>query len=399
MRICLASLHPRILSGQIDSLAGLGRALVRHGHDVTLVAPCETDGLLDGSLISLDSGPKGLMSAAMRMLRAVPRIVAEAKNADIVHLALPTPAFSFVADVVQAAVRVPVLVGYEGHLVPARRVLRWQRLRKSWKTYLPLWGVNNGLFGRMSAYRCPGYVVSSNYQRDELVALGVPSGRVTILSNMIESSKMEMCDPIEARTRLGLPQGKTVVGYIGHLNDVKGVDVLAEAFIDVVHRHPQAHLALAWSGQGNDAPIREALAPVADHVTWLGKVHVGRFLCAVDMLALPYRLTAGQGTFPSLVLEAMHAGCPLITSKLPLLEEVVEDGVNGLLCPTERADILADQLSSLISSPDLRVRIAKAELETIKTRFVPDRLVTAYEALYASLVHVQEWRRAAAAAA
>ncbi|MBV9119763.1 MAG: glycosyltransferase family 4 protein, partial [Chloroflexi bacterium] len=311
MKLCLASLHPRILSGQIDSLAGLGRALDRRGHNVRLVAPFDAEPLLHEALADLDGGPKGLPAAAQAMLKAVPRIVSEGNHSDILHLALPTPAFSWVADMVGMACKAPVLVTFEGHLAQAAQVLEAVRRPQSLKSRLPLWLVNNGLFGRLSIHRCQRYVVSSEYQRHELIALGVPADRISVLTNIVEDSKLEMTDPAGARRLLGLPAKRPMVGYIGHFNDVKGVDVLAEAFARLIDTGNDFELALAWSGQRDAASIRRRLAPVSAHVTWLGKVHVGSFLSAIDVLALPYRSTAGQGAYPSLVLEALHLGRPL----------------------------------------------------------------------------------------
>ena len=386
MNICLATLHPRVLSGQVDSLAGLGRALVRRGHTVSLTAPFPTDGLLDRSLISLDGGPRGLGGAAVKMLRTVPRIIADGKGADLVHIALPTPAFSWVGDVVQAALSVPLVVSYEGHLAPAGQLLQPERLRRSWRTYLPLWGVNNGLFGRLTRYGAEHYVVSSEYQRLELAALGAPAARVSVISNVIESEKLARCDPEQARTRLHLPAGKQIVGYMGHFNDVKGVDVLARAFAEVRHHLPDAHLALAWSGQGKQASVLAPLAGLADAVTVLGKVHVGTFLCAIDALALPYRCTAGQGAYPSLVIEALHAACPLVTSRLPLLEELLADSGGALFCPPEQPALLAEQLRRLLCDGTLRRKMQEAQLAAVRTRFAPDLLSVQYEVLYEKLL-------------
>src|SRR5207302_10565 len=108
MRICLASLHPRVLSGQIDSLAGLGRSLTQRGHEVALVAPFDTSELLHQQLTDLDNGPTGLIPTARVMLRTVPRIIRATAGHDLLHLALPTPAFSWLGDVIQLATTVPV---------------------------------------------------------------------------------------------------------------------------------------------------------------------------------------------------------------------------------------------------------------------------------------------------
>ena len=386
MDICLASLHPKVLSGQIDSLAGLGRALTRRGHTVNLVAPFDTDGLLDRTLISLDAGTHSLTGAAMKMLRTIPRIIVAANQAEIVHLALPTPAFSWVGDVVRSRTATPMIVSYEGHLAPGGQLLRPSRLRRSWRTYLPLWAVNNGVFGRMTSYTAARYVVSSEYQRQELAALGAPAERLEVVSNVVEQDKLARCEPEAARHQLRLPQGKKLIGYIGHFNDVKGVDILAAAFAQLVRRQPDAHLVLAWSGQGNPVPVRAPLAGLDDHVTWLGKVHVGTFLCALDVLALPYRCTAGQGAYPSLVIEALHAGCPLVTSRLPLLEELLGPTETALLSPPEQPAALAAHLEALLVDEDRNRRMQVTQQLVARSRFASDVLALDYELLYGTVL-------------
>jgi glycosyltransferase involved in cell wall biosynthesis len=390
MKVCLASLHPRVLSGQIDSLTGLGRALDRRGHAVSFVAPFDTSALFEHALHEIDTGPQKLLAASKAMLQTLPHVIEAAHEADVLHLAVPTPAFSWVADLVRAACHTPVLVSFEGHLAHAEQLLTAIKRPSSLKSYLPLWLINNGLFGRMTARLCERYVVSSEYQRGELMDLGVPAERITVLTNVIESSKLAACDQPCAREKLGLRAGRPVIGYIGHFNDVKGVDLLASAFASLVQRGRDVDLALAWSGQGDPEPVRRTLRPVKSHVTWLGKVHVGNFLCAIDVLSLPYRSTAGQGAYPSLVLEALYAGRPLVTTDLPLLSEIAEDERVALLCPPERPDLLARQLDRLLSSELLRRQMSREQIRLAQQRFSPERVAECYETLYASLLGKSE---------
>jgi glycosyltransferase involved in cell wall biosynthesis len=381
-------MHPRILSGQIDSLAGLGRGLVRRGHEVDLVAPFDVTGLLDRDLVVLDGGPRGLVPAARSMLGTVPRLIQAARGCDLVHLALPTPAFGWLADLVQIRAGVPTIASFEGHLAHAGQFLRVLRHPVSVRSYLPLCGVNNRLFGRISFHRCDAYIVGSDYQRDELVALGYPPDRIAVLPNVVEDGKLGTCEPRLARRLLRLPLDRPIVGYVGHFTDVKGVDVLADAFRTVAESVPDAMLALAWSGQGDDALIRRRLAGLEDRVIWLSKVHVGTFLCALDVLALPYRSTAGQGAYPSLVLEALHVGRPLVTTDLPLLREITNRGDVALTCPPERADLLAANVATLLGSEQQRRRMAQTQRQLARDRFASSVLLPRYEALYASVLGV-----------
>jgi glycosyltransferase involved in cell wall biosynthesis len=397
VKVCLASLHPRVLSGQIDSLAGLARTLDKRGHSVRIVAPFDTSRLLRESLPAIDSGPRSLAASAAAMLGCVPRVVKATRSCDLLHLALPTPAFSWLADAIKAAATVPVLTTFEGHLASGGDLARGFRRPAAIKSGLPLWGINNGLFGRLTRHACDHYLVSSHYQKQELAALGFAEDRVSVIPNIIETTKLEVCDPAAARLELGLPSGGAVVGYVGHFNDVKGVDVLAEAFRSLADARPDVRLVLAWSGQGNPEPVRRALRPVQSRVNWLGKVHVGTFLCAVDVLALPYRSTAGQGLFPSLILEAFFAGRPLVTTDLPLLREVAGDERVALLCQPDNPRMLAEQLDRALSSEPLRRRMSREQLILVSSQLAPDALVGSYEALYKSVLGAGHDRLRAAA--
>jgi glycosyltransferase involved in cell wall biosynthesis len=355
---------------------------------VSLVGTFDANRLLTRGPTELDGGPRGLLPAASAMLRTVPRIVRATVGCDVLHLALPTPAFSWVADIMQRSTPVPIVVTFEGHLADAKLILNGLRRPRTIKGYLPLCAINSGLLGRIGPRACRQYTVSSEFQRRELIAIGFPVDRVSVLPNVIWGGKLTRSEPDSARTLIGLPLDRPIVGYVGHFNDVKGVDVLADAFRSLLRREPTAVLALAWSGQGDPRPIRRRLAGLDSNVVWLKKVHIGTFMCAIDVLALPYRTTAGQGAFPSLVLEALHVGCPLVTTDLPLLREITSLGPVALVCPIERPGIMAAQLKGLLTSETRRSRMADAQRHVARSHFAEDKLVSNYVALYETVLGI-----------
>ena len=98
MKICLASIHPRLLSGQIEGLIALARSLESLGHEVNLVSvfgdELRSAGPKGGSE---GSGGQGLAPRLLQIGNVLKQIVVEARNADVLHLNLPTPAFTLVA--------------------------------------------------------------------------------------------------------------------------------------------------------------------------------------------------------------------------------------------------------------------------------------------------------------
>ncbi|MBI3966616.1 MAG: glycosyltransferase family 4 protein [Chloroflexi bacterium] len=391
MRICLASIHPRALSGQIDCLAGLARELTVLGHEVRVVSAFEEAALLHGDRLALCDGDGGaLLPKVGRIRRILGALARHAAEADVVHFNLPTPAFALLADVLQMHTQTPVVVGYEAHLAPFGELLGSRRLLAAPLFYLPRLAINNALIARLTVRRAARYIVSSQMQAAELVATGADPARVVVIPNVIDAGKLPSYSRREARWQLGLPPGRLVV-YIGHYHDVKGVDVLAAAFAHIARAIPEARLILAWSGLGSPRPVESIIARegLSDRVVRFGKVDVAKALASADVVALPYRLSIGQAAYPGLVLETMVVGRPLVTTDLPLLRELVADSQTALLCPPDSPAALADSVLRLLADHELAGRLVAAQKSAMRRRFRPSLLTRQYEKVYEDVLAEQ----------
>jgi glycosyltransferase involved in cell wall biosynthesis len=400
MRIGLASIHPRALSGQIEYLVGLARQLRALGHTVEVVSAFPAQELLADDRLALSDGDRGWLLPKLTRIGRILRVLeAAAQRVDLIHFNLPTPAFAILADVLQLRVPVPVIAGFEAHLPTLWDICKPSRLLADPAFYLPRLVVNNGLVARMTLRRAACYLVSSDFQQKELLRLGIPAERIAVIPNVLNTAKLVAPPKPLARALLGLPDNPLVV-YIGHYNPVKGVDVLARAFGELASRQPAARLVLAWSGLGNPKPVERALAAsgVGDRVIRLGKVDVATALAAADVVALPYRQTTGQAAFPGLVLETMQVGVPLVISDLPLLREIVTDGQTALLVPPENAQALADQLDRLLRDRALAAQMVAQQRRQMATVFDPHRLAAAYVRLYEAVLDTVALTRPAAEA-
>lgn len=393
LRVCLASIHPRMLSGQIEALVALHTRLEGLGHSVQLVSAFPPADLEDPRRWTSDRGD-GLVLApkVLRISWIVQAIVAAARTCDVVHFNLPTPAFAVLADVVQALTRRPVVVGYEAHLADVPSVAT--RLLQAPEFYAPRIIVNNGLVARISLRRGLRYVVSSQFQRRELLALGYDAARIRVIPNLIDDRKMGRWAKEEARAALGLPGTlrRQLVVFVGHYHDVKGHDVLIEAFRLLRTDFPNAALVLAWSGIGNQKRVRAAIARagIGGSVIELGRVDVSQLFAAADAVALPYRFSIGQAAYPGTVLEAMWAGAPLVTSDLPLLAELAEGGRTALLARPNDPKDLGEKIATLLAHPDRAAALVDAQRAAMAERFNPDRLTREYVQVYREAMGAKE---------
>ncbi len=390
MRIALASLHPRPLSGQIEELVGLTQALEIRGHAVKVISAFPNDVLLSPDRMKLANAHKwSFVDHPFRMAQIMARLVAVSPHVDLIQLNLPTPAFSFLGDILQTLVRVPVVVYFEAHLLSARERLQLEHLRAALGFYLPRLLINNRHVARLTLRRAAHYLVNSQYQKEELIDLGIPSKQITRLPTLIPRDKLAPVQHDMVRQRLNLPEGRLIT-YIGHYHHVKGVDILVAAFQKLAVRHPDLRLVLAWSGLGKDRRVETMLSTseLDGRVVRLGRVSVMDVLAASDVAVLPYRFTIGQAVFPAALIEAIAAHRPVVTSDLPVLRELTDDGQTALLTPPGDAEKLAGAIERVLTDRVLVDQmLAAQECWMIRTR--PQRVVKVYERLYQHILFGQ----------
>jgi len=187
--------------------------------------------------------------------------------------------------------------------------------------------------------------------------------------------------PDELRASLGLSDHPgPILLYAGRLEPIKGPDVLIEAFSLVLGNHPDATLLMAGAGSSEEM-LRTQIAgrDLGDRVQLLGsRRDVFDLMALADMLVLPSR---GEG-MPTVILEALACGCPVVATAVGAISEATRDGALATLVEPERADALARACMDLIDDPARRVEVAASGMAEISERYSPKRAATETEAVY-----------------
>ncbi|MDG0857591.1 TIGR03088 family PEP-CTERM/XrtA system glycosyltransferase [Roseateles puraquae] len=177
-----------------------------------------------------------------------------------------------------------------------------------------------------------------------------------------------------------------VIGAVGRMQAVKDPLNLVEAFLRLRELCPDAwpRLRLAMLGGGPlHAAAQERLTQAgAIAQAWLpgDRKDVASLLPHVDVFALPSQAEGISNT----LLEAMACGCAPVATAVGGNPELVDDGVNGLLVPSQDSAALATALARLVSDAALRERLAAASLARARAEFSLQTMVDAYGALYAA---------------
>jgi glycosyltransferase involved in cell wall biosynthesis len=228
-------------------------------------------------------------------------------------------------------------------------------------------------------------LVNATPIRDALIAEdGFNSEKLRVIHNGVDIEKFRMNGDERIHLFPGVGEGKLIV-LVGNMHtDVKGHPWLIAAAPAVVHEFPSARFVLA--GDGEQWPrFEEQVAKLGleQNFLFLGRrTDIPKILACCDVAVLPSR-TEG---LPNAVLEYMAAGLPTIASRVGGNAELIEDGVTGLLVPSEDSAALSDALLALLRDPKLARRLAQNGQQFTIRNFSFERLVREVDELYSELL-------------
>lgn len=220
--------------------------------------------------------------------------------------------------------------------------------------------------------------------------LRVPSLKIHIIPH---GNYLDSIGPLPSKTQaksaLGLNSSSgPIILFFGQIKEVKGLDVLLEAFGTFSQAHADAQLVIAgrvWKddfSKYQDIIDNQNLASkVRLHIRYIADEEVANFYCAADLVVLPYRRIYQSGV----LLMAMSYGTPVLTSDLSAMKEVVTHGETGFLFPEGNAQGLAEAMDHAFSSDQLRSTVAKNALTHMKKVFNWDTIGMQVATLYRSL--------------
>ena len=172
--------------------------------------------------------------------------------------------------------------------------------------------------------------------------------------------------------------------FIGQLSPRKGYDLLLRAMPAVLEHHPTATVLLVSGLNQEDRATLDQMARdlgLADRIQVLGRVEDAELVNlyrGADLYVTPTRYEG----FGLTLLEAMTAGCPLISTDIPVVNETVQHGMNGWLTRYNDPDDLARGMLTLLGDEALRQRLIAGGHATIATRFREELLVERVEDLF-----------------
>jgi glycosyltransferase involved in cell wall biosynthesis len=228
-------------------------------------------------------------------------------------------------------------------------------------------------------------IAVSGHTADHLIEVErAPQEKIRVVLNGIDFDRMRVSSP-DTRERLRREFGgenEYLLLIVARLHPEKGHQYLFQA-LPKIKRGASRPVRLLVAGSGTfDMDYRQQVRAIGceDMVTFLGFRKDSADLIAVaDLLVLPSLAEA----FGLVLTEALYLGTPVVATRVGGIPEIVDDGIDGALVPSEDSDALARTILELLENQEKRQRLAGAGREKVVTTFRFEDMVLAYEAIYA----------------
>lgn len=213
--------------------------------------------------------------------------------------------------------------------------------------------------------------------------LGVDGSRIALIYSGVDearlASRLSQDEIGLVREAAGLKAGP-VIGTIGRLSSVKGQKYLIMAMKDIIVDRPDAQALII--GSGPEEVALKTLAgslKIGDSVRFMEScADTYKYLSVMDLFVFP-SIREGLGIA---LLEAFASGRACIASRTGGIEDIVTDGLNGILVDVGDPSGIALEAIRLLKDDALRKKLGEEALALARSRFTLDSMADKVSKLY-----------------
>lgn len=169
-------------------------------------------------------------------------------------------------------------------------------------------------------------------------------------------------------------------GFLGTLAPAKGIELLLETFASL--SLPDAKLYVGGKGQEEYEHSLKRYA--SDSIHFLGYTSPEEYFPLIDVLIVP---SICLETFPTVIIESLAHGVPVIASRRGGIPELIQDGRNGFLFEPEQPTELASIIQQLAHNPTQYHSMRSTAYDSSQRFLDTEHWLDQYEELFFNVTH------------
>jgi mannosyltransferase len=240
--------------------------------------------------------------------------------------------------------------------------------------------ITRWLIGRMNAIIATSEISASYLKRP-----------ATVVTHGVDSDRYAPpLDRAAAFAEARLP-GRYAIGCFGRVRAQKGTDLFVEAMCELLPRYPDFTAVIVGAitpdqiSFANELKKKIEVAGLQSRIVILGELPIEDVQRWYQRLTV-YAFTSRNEGFGLTLIEAMSVGAALVATRAGAAEIAVEDGVTGVLVPTDDADALANALEPLLRDPAAAAAMGERARQRVLDKFSLDAEANGIAAVYRTLI-------------
>lgn len=299
--------------------------------------------------------------------------IIETTKPDLIHcyFTLPSGCFGLYCN---KLFKIPFIVSALGADVPGFNIADW-RLDTYHKLTRPI---------SKSIWKNASSIVANGSKLKELCEDFDKNKKIDLITNGVDQNLFYPAQNSGFR----IQNSETIqLLFVSRLMPQKGIETLIDA-CGILKEKGITNFKLSVVGDGHlkskmfSLIDKYSLENNVDHLGWKSLEELPDIYRNSDLFILPSSMEG----MPSVVLQAMSCGLPIVATNVDGFKEVVEDNVNGFLVEYKNAEKLSEAIEQLIKSKNLRDKMSKESIEKSK-RFSWESIAKKYLELYIDAIN------------
>lgn len=218
---------------------------------------------------------------------------------------------------------------------------------------------------------------------------GIPERRLTVIPNGVDDTKFDPKNRDGSKRKTASGKG-TVIGFVGSFHYWHGMDMLLRVVKEAGRRCPEARFLLVGDGPMRKGMEKELAGDIQNgRVVFTGFIGHDRIPETISAMDVVLALYPGMTFFyysPLKLYEYMASGKAVLASRVNQVQDLIEDGVNGMLFEPDHFDELMTKLDRLVSDGKMRKRLGEKAVETIREEHTWGHSAEKLETLMVTLI-------------
>jgi len=244
------------------------------------------------------------------------------------------------------------------------------------------------LIERLLAHISDVIIAISPRQADELKSLRLGTNKITVIPLGFDFTRIVNGEKGHFRDKINISDQVKLVGIVGRLVPIKNHRLFIKTAKEVVENGCFNDTCFVIIGDG-EIKYRKSLEKMVEDLGLRDRVYfVGwqKDMAAVYQdLDVSVLTSLNEGT-PVTLIEAMAAGCPVVSTEVGGVADVVKHGKSGLLAQSGDAKTLAEHIIKLLKDDNFKQEIIKNAQERVMASYSIERLHEDLKKLYLGIL-------------